>query len=302
MEDGKAFLQEVSSVRLPFFLTISFNGPHPPYHVPASYNNLYNPEDVNLPESFSDPFVNKPIYQRWKMWYWHDVGHLSELDWKKTIAYHNGFVTMLDKAVGELIESLKREGYWENTMIVLVGDQGSMLADHRLYDKGPYSYDELMRIPLLVRVPGYEGQKVTRHVSILDINQTMVDWLKLDPNSMHVDSKSLLPLVERGNNGWNTPDEAFYRYEWYNGTWFGIRLIRVPGYKFCFNPTSVSELYDLRKDPHEVHNVIDKKEYQETRSELEDRLLMHLLETEDPLYERLNVYLKSKQTNENQKD
>jgi len=299
VEDGKAFLQEVNTVKLPFFLTVSFNGPHPPYNVPVPYNKLYDPQEISLPQSFDDPFINKPIYQRWKMWYWHDVAHMSELDWKKTISYHDGFVSMLDKAVGELIESLKKEGYWENTMIILAGDQGSMLADHRLYDKGPYSYDELMRIPLLVRVPGHEGKKVTRHVSIMDINQTITDWLELEPGQDNLDSKSLLPLVKNGDDGWNTPDEAYYQYEWYNGTWFGIRTIRVPSYKFCFNPTAVSELYDLENDPYEIENVIDKKDFKNIQSELENRLLAHLLETEDPLYERLNKYLQSKRADEN---
>lgn len=97
----------------------------------------------------------------------------------KTIAYSMGMVTMLDQALGELFQTIKDKGLWDNTMIVFASDQGSMLAEHGLYDKGPYAYDGLMRISLLMKVPGAKPEVVKHQVSLIDINQTLVEYMGL---------------------------------------------------------------------------------------------------------------------------
>jgi arylsulfatase A-like enzyme len=124
-----------------------------------------------------------------------------------------------------------------------------MCGARNRYDKGPYCYDKIMRIPMLVRVPGAKAREVRRHVSSIDLTRTLVDWASLEPDAPSADSRPLRPLIERGDAARNTPDEALYRYEWYDGLWFGIRAIRTPNYKFCFNPAGNDELYDLRADP-----------------------------------------------------
>jgi arylsulfatase A-like enzyme len=174
-------------------------------------------------------------------------------------------------------------------MVVFVGDQGSMIGEHTLYDKGPYCYDELMRIPMLVRMPGISPKTVSRHVSLIDLNQTLVEWMNLEPIESKLDSRSLVPLLKNGNKGWDTPDEAFYRYEWYNGDWYGIRSVRRPEFKYCWNPADIDELYDLKQDPVEMNNLIDKKEYQSVQKGLQERLLTHLLEVDDPLYDKMKI-------------
>lgn len=61
--------------------------------------------------------------------------------------------------------------------------------------------------------------------------------------------------MERGDSAWSTPDHAIYRYEWYNGMWFGVRAIRSHSHKYCFNPAVVDEFYDLQADPAEMNNL-----------------------------------------------
>jgi hypothetical protein len=98
--------------------------------------------------------------------------------------------------------------------------------------------------------------------------------------------------MERGDSAWTTPDEAFHRYEWYNGLWFGVRAIRTPVFKYCFNPAGVDELYDLGKDPGELNNCIDTPAVATTQRDLEDRLLAHLDQLGDMLVAgRLREYL-----------
>jgi arylsulfatase A-like enzyme len=287
VNEAVAFLDEAKNITLPFYLTVSFNAPHPPYVVPKPFNTMYDYRDVELPKSLNESIDRKPKYQREVLWYWHDVGHMSEDDWRKATTFYWGSVSMIDKAVGEIITTLKKNGFWENTMIVFIGVQGSMIGEHHLYDKGPYSYDELMRIPMLVRVPDIAPRAVTRHVSLIDINQTLVKWMDLEPITPNLDSRSLFPLMEKGDDGWDTPDEAFYHYEWYNGKWYGIRTIRTPDFKYCWNPVDTDELYDLKNDPFEMKNLIDLPQYGSTQKELQQRLLTYLRKVEDPLYEKL---------------
>jgi len=280
---GQSFLEEARKTDRPFFLTLSFTAVHPPYDVPKPYSGMYDWRAVQLPGSVHDRFERKPAYQADIMWPFHDTAHMSDDDWRRSIAFYHSFVTMLDRGLGEVFEALESNGFAQNTLLVLLADHGDMNGAHNRYDKGPYCYDEVMRIPLLIRWPGARPRVITRHVHCTDVNQTVVEWAGLQPDIPNVDSRSLRPLIENGNNGWDTPDEAFYRYEWYNGLWFGIRAIRTPDHKYCFNPAGIDELYDLRKDPGELSNLIDTPAVASVQRQLERRLLAYLERTGDTL-------------------
>lgn len=278
---GAAFLKEAAETKQPFFLTVSFNAVHPPYHVVPPFSTMYDWKAVELPANLRDTFHNKPPYQNDVMWPFHDTGHLSDTDWRRLIAYYRGFVSQLDRAIGGLLEAVEQNGLDRSTMVVVVADHGDMTGAHNRFDKGPYAYEEVMRIPLLVRMPGAAPRVVERHVSSIDVNRTLTDWMGLEPDTPNVDSHSLIPLIERGDAGWDQPDEAFYRYEWYNGLWFGVRAIRTHTHKYSFNPCGVDELYDLRQDPAEMHNLAGAPAMREVERRLAGRLLAHLEETED---------------------
>lgn len=285
---GAAFLKEAAGLGRPFFLTVSFNAVHPPYHVPAPYNRMYDWRAIQLPANLRDDFRNKPGYQNDVMWPFHDTGHMSDDDWRRATAFYRGFVTLVDRALGEILDALDARGLRDNTLVAVVADHGDMCGAHNRFDKGPYCYDEIMRIPMLVRAPAAAPRQVHRHVSSIDLNRTIVDWAGLEPDIPGLDSRSLLPLIERGEAGWNGPDEAFHRYEWYDGLWFGIRAIRTPEHKYCFNPAGADELYDLRKDPGEMNNLAGQPGFQPLQEGLARGLLAHLERTEDaPLARKL---------------
>ena len=291
-QSGVQFLKEAAEKNQPFFLTTSFVAVHPPYDVPAPYNTMYDWRSTKLPVNLHDTFEKKPAYQADVMWPFHDTAHMSDDDWRRSNAFYHGFVTLLDRALGEVIDALKSNKQLDNTLVVVIADHGDMNGAHNRYDKGPYSYDEAMRIPLLVRWPGIQPRQVSRHVHSMDINQTIVEWAGLEPDIPNVDSRSLRPLMERGDSAWTTPDEAFYRYEWYNGLWFGLRAVRTPAFKYCFNPAGIDELYDLRKDPGELNNCIDTPDVASVQRDLEDRLQAHLDQTGDTLVaSRMRDYL-----------
>jgi len=248
---------------------------------------MYDFNTIKLPKSLNESTAKKPGYQREVLWPWHDVGHMTDDDWRKSTSYYWGSVSMIDRAVGEIVDKVRKNGFWDNTMIVFIGDQGSMIGEHTLYDKGPYSYDELMRIPLLLYMKGARPNTINRHVSSIDVNKTLTEWMELDVEDQNIDSSSLIPLIDNGDSGWSTPDEAFYRYEWYNGKWYGIRAIRTPEYKYCWNPVDINELYDLKNDPEEIKNIINSPGRKKNQAELEHRLLNHLQIVNDPLFKKM---------------
>lgn len=287
VDNGIKFLRKASKDDRPFYLTVGFHTPHPSYKVPAPYAKMYDYKNVQLPASYKEHKKGLE-YQHDVMWPWMDVAHMTEDDWRKTISYSMGLMTMFDRAMGELFDEIKRLGMWDNTLIIFTSDQGSMLAEHGLYDKGPYAYDGLMRIPMLIKAPGIAPQKIQHQVSLVDLNETMVDYMRLQPTVANVDSRSLLPLVKQGDKAWkDVPDVAFYRYEWYNGHWFGERAVRIPGMKYCFNPCGADELYDLKKDPAERKNLIKNKAYADQLNHMRQLLLEHLEETGDTMVKEI---------------
>lgn len=286
MRNGQRFLREAARRDEPFFGVISFQQPHPPYRVPEPYASMFDPATIEEPENFLAPRNNTPLSQEYAYWPWHDVGHMTEADWRQARAKYYGAVAMIDHAVGELIRTAQEEGIYDDLHIVFLGDQGSMIGEHGLYDKAAYAYDELMRIPLIMRDPDVSPRVVSRHVSLIDISATLYDWMHLTP-SKPIDGHSLAGLI-KGTGDYDRPDDALYAYEWYNGTWFGLRAIRTPRWKYVWNPgDSRDELYDLKSDPGELNNVILNPAYHAQLRHLRTRLLERLHEIEDPSAGRL---------------
>ncbi|MBY6212016.1 sulfatase-like hydrolase/transferase [Microbulbifer agarilyticus] len=290
---GQALLRKAAREKRPFFGIISFDQPHPPYRVPEPYASMFDPETLALPANHLSKRVNKPMSQDEPFWPWHDVSHLSDAEWLKMRAYYYGAMAMIDRAVGEILETAQETGLYENLHIVFVGDQGSMLGEHSLYDKGPYAYDELMRMPLMIRSPKMQPKAITRQVSMLDITPTLAEIMRLPADGVQ-DGRSLRGLMEKGDAAdLGRKDTALYAYEWYNGGWFGIRALRTPDMKFVWNPGDArDELYDLRKDPIEINNLFDKPEYRERMMSMVLLMREELKRTQDPLLPRFDLQMK----------
>lgn len=291
---GQDLIRAAAKDDRPFLGVISFQQPHPPYRVPEPYASMFDPETVELPANHAVPRVNKPMSQDDIWWPWHEVGHMTDEDWRKSRTFYYGAIAMIDRAVGEILQTAKDVGMYDDLHIVLLGDQGSMLGEHSLYDKGPYAYDELMRMPLIIRNPDLEPIIVNRQVSMLDIAPTLAEWMDLAADG-DVDGRTLVPLMEKGDIAdQGREDIALYAYEWYNGGWFGIRAIRTPEMKFVWNPgDSRDELYDLRKDPVEMNNLIKDPEYKDELEHLSRLMEAELDRVEDPSVVKFRHHMKA---------
>ena len=256
----------------PFFLASHFFGPHLPYLLPGELLDAYDPGLVELPGSMAETFENKPPIQRRYSEHW-GYDTLPPETWRRLIAAYWGYVTHIDAQLGRILGALRRLGLDDLTAVIFAADHGEFTGSHRLTDKGPAMYDDIYRIPAILRVPGTAGgTRRGRLTSLLDLTATVVDLAGL-PALPDADGDSLLPLL-RGESP--APREAILAE--FHGHHFPYpqRMIRTRTHKLVVNPESVNELYDLVRDPDELQNIYDDPRGRAARDDLVRRLYLAL--------------------------
>ncbi|MBF4613611.1 sulfatase-like hydrolase/transferase [Curtobacterium sp. VKM Ac-1376] len=264
----------------PFFLATHFFGPHLPYILPDAFFDLYDPDAVPLPESVAETFENKPPVQKNYSGLW-TYDTLPESVSRKLIAAYWGYVTMIDLEIGRILDAVERLGLLDSTAIMFTADHGEFTGSHRLHDKGPAMYDDIYRIPGLVRIPGApEGQVRDELVSLTDFTATILEVADLDP-APAVDSRSLVPLVEGGHPAW--ADTILCEYHGHHFP-YPQRMLRSRTHKLVVNPESVNEFYDLERDPSELTNRIDDPDSRPHRDTMMTALYEQLRARGDNFY------------------
>ncbi|WP_100839478.1 sulfatase-like hydrolase/transferase [Kitasatospora fiedleri] len=260
----------------PFFLAAHFFGPHLPYLLPDAYYDRYDPALVELPPSVAETFEGKPPVQRNYCDHWAFDTMPAEVS-RKLIAVYWGYVTLIDEQIGRILTRLDELGLTDATSVFFTADHGEFTGAHRLHDKGPAMYEDIYRIPGIVRVPGAPPQVREELVSLTDCTATILELAGADP-APAVDSRSLLPLVRGERPDW--PQELVAEFHGHHFP-YPQRMIRDDRYKLVVNPESVNELYDLVEDPHELVNRHGEAAYADVRARLTRRLYDLLRERGD---------------------
>lgn len=290
----------------PFFLMHHFKAPHDNFENAERYDWLYNDVDIPEPDSLwktpnhgseatkgTGTSVGKRNTRR-------NMGHhmfvdqkLSDRDYMRT-AYQRYLkkylrcVKGVDDNIGRLLTHLQQTGELDNTVIIYSSDQGFMLGEHDYIDKR-WMYEESMRMPLLVRYPKLVrgGSRSDAIVNNTDFAPSMLDLAGIKPPD-YMQGRSVVPILT-GNTPADWRTATYYRYWMHmahhdNPAHYGIR---TKDYKLIFfyglpldaagavnQPTQPGwELYDLRKDPHEMRNVYADPAYREIVRDLKARLL-----------------------------
>jgi len=263
----------------PFFLRTDFFGPHLPYFIPREYAEMYDPSLVKPSPSMEETFEGKPRVHKWYSLHWAFDTYPWEV-WQRIVAMYWGYVTLIDEQIGRILQALDELGLAEDTALFFSADHAGFVGNHRLSDKGPMMYDDIYRIPMLARWPGHTplGLVCDQFVTLMDLMPTFLDIAGV-PIPKHVDGRSLVPLLE-GQVPEDWPQEVFMQFHGHHFP-YPQRGIRTRSYKLVVNPPDVNELYDLSKDPYELHNCIDEPAYSEVRDTLMGRLFAHLSEKGD---------------------
>lgn len=178
----------------------------------------------------------------------------------------------LDESVGTIFQTLEKTGVLDNTLLIYTSDQGYSLGEFGLCEKH-YAYEQVMRVPMIVRYPKTvaPGMKREQMVLNIDIAPTILDLCGATPPE-GMDGKSWAPLFAGNDPEWR---DSFF-FDFYN-EWAGalppMQAIRTDRYKLIeYQEKPVKELYDLIADPHEKRNLYNNPESAGVQQEMEARL------------------------------
>ncbi len=265
----------------PFTLIASFFGPHFPYSVPKPYYGMYDSAAIDRPGNFDETFENKPLIQQKEQLRWNS-SHLTWPDWQKVISTYWAYCTFIDDQVGRIIDHLKNEGLYDDTIVIFTTDHGDMLGNHRLFNKGFHMYEETHHIPFIIRVPGInEGSTCEAFVGTVDIMPTILNCAGTLPE-MNLDGRSILPLVE-GKTPDDWPREVYAQFHGYESTLATVRMVRNKRWKYVYNPYSIDELYDMVSDPGELVNLAPRLGFKHVLRRMKDRMVYWLKATDDDI-------------------
>jgi len=198
-------------------------------------------------------------------------------------------ILSIDENVGKVLDYLEKSGQDKKTLVVYTSDQGFYLGEHGWFDKR-FMYEQSLRMPLLVRLPG----KIKPHtdnenmVMNLDFAPTFLDYAGV-PIPSEMQGNSLRKILEQ-NIFARTRDAIYYHYfefpaEHMVKRHYGIRTKQYKLIHFYYD-VDVWELYDLKADPDELHNIYNDKKYQQIIGGLKEKLYRLQKKYDDTSYNR----------------
>jgi arylsulfatase A-like enzyme len=256
------FLEAQKASRRPWFLYVSMLKPHSEFVIPKPYDKMFRPDKMPLPATFH-PGAKRPTDAELNN---NDRAFINDADvLREVIAHYYGAVSLVDKHMGRVLETVDRLGMSGDTIVVFTADHGNMLGERNRMFKG-VMYESSARVPLLLRAPGRlpRGKVVDAVLDNSAVMPTLLDLAGL-PVPAGVQGRSLAPLA-RGEQA-SGPGMAFsvLRHRMVcDGEWKLIDPYKVAGAK--------PELYHVARDPDEQRNLYGQPDAAATQRRLEAAL------------------------------
>ena len=249
----------------PFFLAVGFVRPHVPYTAPKEYFDLYDLDEIVVPEVPDDemsdiPNMGKSIaYGTIRTGDHYAVVSLSDTYWKELVYAYLACISFVDAQLGMVLEALENSKYADNTIVVLWSDHGQHLGEKKHWRKQAL-WEESTKVPLLFKTPGQKtiGLKSNRVVSLLDIYPTLVDLCGL-PELEKLGGNSLSPLIQNPEMEWEKP----VLNTWY----YKNHAVRSENWRYIHYRDGGEELYNHLDDPGEHINLASDPKFAEIIAE-----------------------------------
>lgn len=180
---------------------------------------------------------------------------------------YDGEIAFADAQVGRLFDYLKRQHLYEHSLIVLASDHGESLGEHGEKTHGFFIYNATLHVALIVRIPGDAPRVVQQGVSLVDVMPTVLQALKI-ARPASVQGQSLLSVMLGHPSGKSTGQYAENYAPLIHFGWNRLLGLEWRGMKYI--ETTRPELYDLKTDPHELHNLYST--HQALAHEMNERL------------------------------
>ena len=294
----------------PFVIHLPLHYPHPAYSAPEPWHSRIDPGD--LPPLRPAENSGKPDFHALIRKY-RRLDEVEDEHLRKVQATYLGMIEFSDHILGMMLDCLEETGLDEDTCILFFSDHGDYAGDYGLIEKWPSGLEDVLtRVPLIIRAPGMkQGHVVEELVELFDIMPTALEMAGVECKHTHF-ARSLVPQLQ-GAAG--DPDRAAFAeggYDTHEPHCFegkpedGVAdnpnspyypkaiqqqeephsvcrstMIRTRTHKLTRRTTGQNELYDLKNDPQELHNLYDAPAHASVRQELEDRLLDWYVHTAD---------------------
>jgi choline-sulfatase len=262
---------EAGRAHEPFFLCVSYHHPHEPFHVTQELWDLYEGEQIDIPEFPDNLEATYSTMDRWCQMY-HGVDYVDLKNpqnlYNLRRAYY-GLVSYVDQKVGELVKALEDTGLRDNTIIVFTSDHGDMLGERGMVQKRHF-YEWSTRVPLIIAFPNkwQEGAVVRQPVSLPDLAAAILDMGGVE-DRLPIDGKSLVGLID----GHDTNERTVFSEMHTAGVFATCFMIRRGKYKYTYVHGEDSQLFDLENDPEEWCNLAGDPKYRKTEEDLRARIL-----------------------------
>lgn len=305
------FLKTHKDTDPPFCVYLPLSWPHPAYNVEESFYQKIDPE--KLPPRLPIPKREMEVLSKWRESLMSD--RLEEQDWRELKRVYYAMCSKIDHLFGQVVNTLKQQGLYDDTLIVFLSDHGDFTGDYGLVEKTHLSLqDNLLRVPFLIKPPASfpTAPGIRQHLTeLVDMTATIYDLLDIDPDytsfgkslrrSLQGDEQEIREAVfaevgmRRHENAFTNKDVNIMT----PGSFYGVQSsvhrsahregsyavsCRTHHHKYIRRAyNDHHELYDLQSDPGEINNLAGHPDYVEAERNMQQRLLNFFMETGDCL-------------------
>ena len=257
----------------PWCLYVGLVAPHFPLIAPQDFFDLYPAS--TLPDAKLHPdtgYQRHPWVEKQNAAMDTEASFRDEAERKRAFSAYYGLTSWLDHNIGELLKGLEASGFSDNTTIVYTSDHGDNLGARGLWGKSNL-YEESVAVPMIMTGANVPVRECTTPVSLLDLSQTIVDHFDCSLEAAD-GSKSLRELASDPDD----PDRIVFSEYHAIGAVSGAYMLRKGDWKLNYYVGFAPELFNLRLDPEELHDLAGDP----THAEILQQLEAHLRDILDP--------------------
>lgn len=273
----------------PFFLYLSHKAVHSDPLPPPRYAHQYDGYTFPAPASAAntpDNYRGKPmwVYNQRNSWHGIDFFYNSDMPMGEYLRYYYATLSAVDDSLGRLFAYLKKNHLEKDTLVVFTSDNGYQIGEHGLIDKRT-AYEPSVKVPMVIWEPGTvsAGATISGRVRNLDLAPTLLEAAGA-PRPAQFEGTSAWGLWSGrvADADWK-PQDFVYEYYWeYNfpmtPTTFAIERGTLKYIQY-YGVYDIDELYDLSKDPDEMHNLADDPAYLQAKVDLRRALYQQLADS-----------------------
>jgi arylsulfatase A-like enzyme len=269
----------------PFFMYLAYHAPHDPRQAPREFKDLYKPEELDLPPSFKSqhPFDNGDVLCRDELL---APFPRTPENTRQQLADYYAIISHMDFQIGRVVDELRSRGLLNNTIILFVGDSGLAVGNHGLFGKQNLYNEDGIHVPLFLSGRGLPaGRRSDALCYMYDIFPTLCDLAGIETPAS-VTGKSLLPVIRGASQ--DHRDYLYHTYLQYQrayreGDYKLIEYVKAPSGKEseAYKGARVTQLYHIKKDPWETHNLAYYAENQDLLEMMRAGMKRAALEEED---------------------